>query len=336
MLAQLRSVTPALSESDINREHVALEEAIKKVETESRHRSDSPSRLWLSRPEPSPLPIRELSEGEAEMIDAGEFARYPTGPQSSEVRWRKLSLTIMAFLVPALAAGGVLKGPGIIASFHSTSNFNGAAETAARGTLPKIADRIGSVPFTSSNSNDSALVTQKVMLYEQDEAHTAGKRFRGTAAWHADDVSPRVAQALEIAIRADIEIPEERIGVRWTLRSNDDKSLSACHTIEIMFTLPPDFSHGGISKIPGMLMKQSELTRGVPLAGLGVKVATNFFLISLSSADSDVQRNVQLLRERSWFDIPIVYDDGHLAIIAVEKGASGERAFSEAFAAWEE
>jgi hypothetical protein len=49
-----------------------------------------------------------------------------------------------------------------------------------------------------------------------------------------------------------------------------------------------------------------------------------------------MQRNVELLRELSWFDIPIVYDDGHQAIIAVEKGASGELAFSEAFAAWEE
>jgi hypothetical protein len=260
---------------------------------------------------------------------------------AAETRWppsrlRKLSLTIAAFLLSALAVAGVWKGPGIISSFHSTSNFNGAMETAARGALSKIADRVDSAPVASSSSNDSAMLAEKVMLYEQDEAHVAGKSFRGTAVRYADDVSPTAAQGAEVAIRADIEIPEERISVRWTLRSNDDKSLPATHTIEIMFTLPPDFAHGGISKIPGMLMKQSELTRGVPLAGLGVKVATNFFLISLSSAEADVQRNIQLLRERPWFDIPIVYDDGRRAIIAVEKGASGERAFSEAFAAWEE
>jgi hypothetical protein len=209
-------------------------------------------------------------------------------------------------------------------------------ETAARGALSKIADRVDSAPFATFSSNDNAILSQKVMLYEQDEAHVAGKSFRGTAVWYADDVSPTAAQGAKVAIRADIEIPEERISVRWTLSSNEDKSLSESHTIEIMFKLPPDFAHGGISKIPGMLMKQSELTRGVPLAGLGVKVATNFFLISLSSAEADVQRNIQLLRERPWFDIPIVYDDGRRAIIAVEKGTSGERAFSEAFAAWEE
>jgi hypothetical protein len=361
MLAQLRSVTPALSESDINREHVALEEAIKKVETESPRRSDTPWRRSLSRPEPPHPPIQEFGDEQAEMSNA----EYRTQPGSSvvqpqyigpptpvvphfwmekiaaETRWspsrlRKLSLTIAAFLLPALAVAGVWKGPGIISSFHSTSNFNGATETAARGALSKIADRVDSAPVASSSSNDSAMLAQKVMLYEQDEAHVAGKSFRGTAAWYADDVSPTAAQGAKVAIRADIEIPEERISVRWTLSSNEDKSLSESHTIEIMFKLPPDFAHGGISKIPGMLMKQSELTRGVPLAGLGVKVATNFFLISLSSAEADVQRNIQLLREQPWFDIPIVYDDGRRAIIAVEKGASGERAFSEAFAAWEE
>jgi hypothetical protein len=47
-----------------------------------------------------------------------------------------------------------------------------------------------------------------------------------------------------------------------------------------------------------------------------------------------MQRNIQHLKERSWFDIPAVYSDGRRAIIAIEKGIGGERAFSEAFATW--
>ena len=50
--------------------------------------------------------------------------------------------------------------------------------------------------------------------------------------------------------------------------------------------------------------------------------------------DSDVQRNMQLLKERPWFDIPIVYTNGGRAILAIEKGAPGDRAFADAFAAW--
>jgi hypothetical protein len=38
LVAQLRSVTPALSESDITRERLSLEEAIRKVEVEEARR----------------------------------------------------------------------------------------------------------------------------------------------------------------------------------------------------------------------------------------------------------------------------------------------------------
>ena len=49
-----------------------------------------------------------------------------------------------------------------------------------------------------------------------------------------------------------------------------------------------------------------------------------------------MQRNLQLLKERAWFDIPIVYNNGRRAILALEKGNPGERAFEEAFKAWEQ
>ena len=81
-------------------------------------------------------------------------------------------------------------------------------------------------------------------------------------------------------------------------------------------------------------MKQSEQARGAELAGLAVKVMNGYFVIGLSANDSDAQRNEQLLKERSWFDIPIVYANGSRAILAIEKGPAGDRAFAEAFAAW--
>jgi hypothetical protein len=121
----------------------------------------------------------------------------------------------------------------------------------------------------------------------------------------------------------------------WSIRRNTDKALPASHTIEIMFNLPADFPGGGISNVPGILMKQSEQARGTPLAGLAVKVTTNFFLIGLSAVEADVARNVALLKDRPWFDIPIVYNNGGRAILAMEKGTPGDRAFAEAFAAWE-
>jgi hypothetical protein len=81
-------------------------------------------------------------------------------------------------------------------------------------------------------------------------------------------------------------------------------------------------------------MKSNEQARGTPLAGLAVKVTDGFFLLGLSNVDADRARNMQLL-ERSWFDMPMVYVNQRRSILAFEKGASGERAFNEAFAVWE-
>jgi hypothetical protein len=149
-------------------------------------------------------------------------------------------------------------------------------------------------------------------------------------------VSPGPGQPPELAIHADLEIPDRRMTMTMSVRRNTDKALPASHTIEIMFNLPGDFPFGGISNVPGILMKQAEQTRGAPLAGLAVKVTSGFFLVGLSSTEADMQRNLELLKDRAWFDIPIVYNNGRRAILAVEKGTPGERTFADAFVAWGE
>ncbi len=181
-----------------------------------------------------------------------------------------------------------------------------------------------------------AAVAQRVVLYEEDPNDPQGKRFVGSAIWRTETVSPGPGQAAEVAVRADVEIPERRIAMTWSLRRNSDPNLPASHTVEIMFRLPQDFPSGGVSNVPGILMKQAEQSRGTPLSGLAVKVTTGFFLIGLSSTDADRERNVQLLKERAWFDIPVVYGNNRRAILALEKGTPGERAFEEAFKAWKQ
>jgi hypothetical protein len=83
-------------------------------------------------------------------------------------------------------------------------------------------------------------------------------------------------------------------------------------------------------------MKETEDKLGVPLAGYSVKVTEGYFLLGLTATESDQQRNIALLKDRPWFDIPIVYNDGRRAILAVEKGIPGDRVFKGAFAAWKQ
>jgi hypothetical protein len=192
---------------------------------------------------------------------------------------------------------------------------------------PKIADRVG-------QPGPVAPVAQRVVLYDEDPSDPQGKQYVGQVVWRTDQVGGTNGQPSDTAIRADIDIPDRKFKMTFLIRRNNDSSLPASHTAELTFILPPDFAGGAIDNVPGILMKSNEQARGTPLAGLAVKVTDGFFLIGLSNVDADRARNIQLLKERSWFDIPLVYTNKRRAIIAMEKGAPGERAFNDAFAAW--
>jgi hypothetical protein len=167
----------------------------------------------------------------------------------------------------------------------------------------------------------------RAVLYEED-ASTHGRQTDGSTVWRTE----RDTKTNDLVVRADIEIPDRRMRTTLRLLRNSDASLPASHLIEVSFHLPPDFPNGSIGNVPGLLMKTSAQTRGVPLAGLAVRMGNAAFLVGLSQEGQ--ARNVQLLTERAWMDIPIVYGDGKRAILAIEKGASGERAFNDAMASW--
>jgi hypothetical protein len=200
---------------------------------------------------------------------------------------------------------------------------------------PKIPDRVGQ-PSTSSSDQAVAPVAQRVVLYDEDPSDPKGKQYVGSVVWRTEPIKATGNQKPDIAVRADIDIPDRKFKMTMSFRRNTDASLPASHTAELTFILPPDFSGGGVSNVPGILMKSNEQARGTPLAGLAVKVTDGFFLVGLSNVDADRARNIQLLKERSWFDVPLVYSNQRRAIIAIEKGAPGERAFNDAFAQWGE
>jgi len=400
LVSQLRGVQPALDESEITRERLALEESIRKVEAEAakRPRTDIPE-SGPAEPSLRDRGLRDFRETVAEAEGLGNaaaeakraaHATYESMPAESEPRHFEApgisaepsripepALTDEAFhgsnfvppgpspatyddddvytrrpprsyegIIKVAVLLAVLAGIGsviywqrhnigsLVASFRSQPAK--PTDTAQPATRPKIPDRVGQSGQTTPDSATApaAAVAQKVVLYDEDPNDPQGKRYVGSALWRTETVSPGPGLAPELAVRADIEIPERKLRMTWSLRRNTDKALPASHTIEILFTLPADFPEGGIGNVPGVLMKQNEQARGVPLAGLAVKVTNGYFLIGLSAVEADQQRNIQLLKERDWFDIPVVYTSGKRAILAMEKGTPGARAFEEAFRAW--
>ncbi|MGH6754759.1 MAG: hypothetical protein ACREDP_21595, partial [Bradyrhizobium sp.] len=214
--------------------------------------------------------------------------------------------------------------------FKASPVVEAQKDPSAPQSKPKIPDRVG-----QSSSDQVAPVAQRVVLYDEDPSDPKGKQYVGSVIWRTEPIKATGNQKPDIAVRADIEIPDRKFKMTMSFRRNSDTSLPASHTAELTFQ-PQDATGGGVGNVPGILMKSNEQARGTPLAGLAVKVTDGFFLVGLSNVDADRARNLQLLKERSWFDIPLVYVNQRRAIIAIEKGAPGERAFNEAFAAWGE
>ncbi|HKC31937.1 MAG TPA: hypothetical protein VKC16_00625 [Xanthobacteraceae bacterium] len=245
-----------------------------------------------------------------------------------------IAVGIVLILVGAAILWGKSLVSGVSGLFKSSPSSVVEAPKDAGTSLskPKIPDRVGQ----PSSADQAAPVAQRVVLYDEDPGDPKGKQYVGSVVWRTEQVKASAGQKPDIAVRADIEIPDRKFKMTMSFRRNTDTSLPASHTAELTFILPPDFTGGGVGNVPGILMKSNEQARGVPLAGLAVKVTDGFFLVGLSNVDADRQRNLQLLKERSWFDVPLVYVNQRRAIIAIEKGAPGERAFNEAFATWGE
>ncbi|MGY3076078.1 hypothetical protein ACVWZZ_002449 [Bradyrhizobium sp. LM6.10] len=240
-------------------------------------------------------------------------------------------------IVLILVGAGILWGKQLVQTasglFKSspTQVVEAPKDSSQPQSKPKIPDRVGQ---PSASDQPVAPVAQKVVLYDEDPSDPKGKQYVGSVVWRLEPIKASGNQKADVAVRADIEIPDRKFKMTMSFRRNTDSSLPASHTAELTFILPPDFPGGSVSNVPGILMKSNEQARGTPLAGLAVKVTDGFFLVGLSNVDADRSRNVQLLKERSWFDVPLVYANQRRAIIAIEKGAPGERAFNDAFAQW--
>jgi hypothetical protein len=266
--------------------------------------------------------------------DGGDKKSKPTKPR--RVRGAFPYKTAIAIgVVMILIGAAILAGPAALKMIRGAGTTADPVvsdnKDAAQAPRPKIADRVGQ----PSSSDQVAPVAQRVVLYDEDPAEPKGKQYVGTVVWRTEQIKTSGGKP-DLAVRADIEIPDRKFKMTMSIRRNSDTTLPASHTAELTFVLPPDFAGGGVANVPGVLMKSNEQARGTPLAGLAVKVTDGFFLVGLSNVESDRARNVQLLKERSWFDIPLVYTNQRRAIIAIEKGSPGERAFNDAFAVWGE
>jgi hypothetical protein len=227
------------------------------------------------------------------------------------------------------------------------------------GAGGKIVDRIGAgpatpgsvpalpgVPSPTADRNDPAksgsgpanppipVAHRAALLVEAPEEQSKVKTFLGTVVWRVDNVSNGPDKPLSTAVRAEIDIPEEKLQVAATIQKNFDGTLAASHTMKLLFAVPQDSPLGNIMQIGILQMRREGTPTEESLKGITVPIMVNSFLIELARGDAEAS-NLDLLRSREWLDVPMVLANGHIAKLAFEKGPSGQRALDDAMASWQ-
>ncbi len=394
LVNQLRGLNPPLAEADVTRQRLALEDAIRRVETEAaaghmappprpeaqpqrsapparqepQQRPAAPSR---SAPPPPRYPEREYA-GEQERYELDAEAprdpRSPRGmprPEGREPRpaahpepslrprngrgrnaaeyaredARKASrrkFVVLGLVLLLLLLAGVI---GYVNRERIFTLVSGAiplgtqqSETAPSATstdrVPQAQQNDGSTPLAQPPAGSG----RRAVLFEENPGTQQFTAISGTVSWRAETISPGADRPPELMIHADIEVPDRKLTVSFSIRRNPDPTSSASHYIYVRFS--GDDSFGGIAQVPFIRMKSNESAQGSPLAAVSHRVMPGFYLFGLSAIDADRERNLTELRKQPWIDIAFVYENGRRSVIAFEKGPAGDKAIAEAFAAW--
>jgi hypothetical protein len=173
---------------------------------------------------------------------------------------------------------------------------------------------------------------QRAVLFEENPGTQQFTAIAGTVTWRAETISPGENRPPELMITADIDVPDRKLKVSFSIRRNPETSSSASHYVYVRFSGNDSF--GGIAQVPFIRMKPNESAQGAPLVAISHKVMAGFFLLGLSAIDADRERNLTALRTQPWIDVAFVYENGRRSVIAFEKGPAGEKALADAFSAW--
>jgi hypothetical protein len=210
-----------------------------------------------------------------------------------------------------------------------------AATPAPAAPAPAQTETAASSAQKPSDSTTSVPVAYRAaMLVEAPDQPSKVKTYVGTVIWQLENVSTDASQPPGTAVRADIDIPDDQLKASLEIQKNTDPSLSASHTITIVFTIAPGSATGSIKQISIPQLRGEDSPNGEALKGSLVPIMDNSFLIGLDRGGAEAA-NMDLIKGRQWFDIPILLANGRVAKLTFEKNTSGDRAIEDALASWQ-
>src|SRR5579883_291193 len=285
-------------------------------------------------------------------------------PQSRRL-WIVIAVVVLVVVAVAAAAWKLRERP------EQLTAFNSATQTHPEKGAGKIAERVGgaapdqdkqaapaaspatpapapapAAPAAAPAQGQAAAPAQKApdtgapiafraaLLVEAPEEPNKVKTYVGTVIWKLQNVTTDPGQPPGTAVHADISVPDDKLAASMDIQKNTDPSLSASHTITIVFTVAPDSPTGSIKQISLPQLRNEDSPNGEPLVGSLVPIMDNSFLIGLNRGAAE-SANINLIKQREWFDIPILLGSGKVAKLTFEKNTSGDRAIDDALASWQ-
>lgn len=358
LLAQLQSAEPQLSEADIARERLALEDAIRRIEDEAAGLpplTSVPDEPVTAAPPPvDPVPQQP--------------ARPRVAPRTAGTRRSRPLWIVIGLLVPIMAGMGFFAytlnkrdraapvttaaqqapAPQANASSKVPDRLGGgqapaaqqeeAAAAPAGGAAAPATPAAGTVPATAPTTAGSqgVPVAQRAILLQQDPNNAQEVIAKsGGVAWRLDTESPG-SGPLETVVKAHFDFDAEKLHGDMIFRRNTDPTLPASHTIEIRFKPDPGSPVGDVKAVGLIEAREDDHTRGVVLGGSPLPVSENVFLIGLSNVEPILSHNLELMRDRNWFYLEMQFSSGRRGAIILERGDVGKRIFAEALDAWKQ
>jgi hypothetical protein len=154
----------------------------------------------------------------------------------------------------------------------------------------------------------------------------------GSAIWSIIPASP--GQVSTLAVRVEIDIPDQKLHATVTIRKNTDASLPATHTIDLRALFADGAEIKGIKDMGLPQLRKEDAATGDAVSGVRVKINDAYYLVGLTRSDTDAAHNLDLLATRNWFDFPLLLNDDRIAKLTFAKGDVGDRVMAQALDAW--